>query len=69
MSFSSLFLSFLVSLVGLAYTVYGRKSGDVLFLGFGVALMVAPYFSANPVFILGLGVVLSGAPFAIRRWG
>jgi len=38
----SLMISLLVSLVGFAYFVYGKKQTDLLFMLDGVALMLIP---------------------------
>jgi hypothetical protein len=65
---NSLLVSLLVSAVGLAYFIYGKKQGDFLFMADGAALMIYPYFIGGLALLFIVGLVLIAAPFAIRRW-
>ena len=41
---------------------------DYLFLGIGFALAIYPYFVNNIWLMIALGLVLTAAPFVVRRW-
>jgi hypothetical protein len=67
MDMTSLMLSMLFGTVGLGFFMYGRKMGEILPMGVGVALMVCPYFIANVAVMLVVCVLLSAVPFVVRQ--
>jgi len=52
--------------VGMGYFIYGRKQRAAVPLFCGVALMVFPYFVANTVALVLIGVALSALPYFFR---
>ena len=52
---------------GLAYFVYGKKQGKLLFMISGIALMGYPYLVGNGVALILVGLVLLGLPFLFRE--
>jgi hypothetical protein len=64
-----LFISFFVSLVGLAFFMYGKKEKRIPQMLGGLALMVYPYFVDGLWLILGIGVLLVGLLVAAVRLG
>ena len=61
-----LFIEFLFGLVGMAYFLYGRKQGRMLFMACGAGLGVFPYFVDALWAIVLAGLLLSALPFLIR---
>jgi len=59
---ASLFVGLLVSLVGTAYMVYGRKQGHPIALLCGLGLMLVPWFIPNPCALLVICAVLMAIP-------
>ena len=55
------------SSIGLGFSIYGRRQRAVVPLLCGIALMVYPYFVANVMLLVGIGVVLIAIPYFIRR--
>ena len=56
----------IISTVGFAYFVYGKKATEFLFLIAGLLLMIYPYFVQSFVITVLVGVILVIAPFVIR---
>ena len=52
--------------LGLGYFIYGKKQKAVVPLICGVALIVFPYFVANALLLVGIGVVLAAIPYFLR---
>jgi len=52
--------------IGLGFFLYGKKQRAVVPLVCGVALMVFPYFVANPILLVGIGVALIAIPYFLR---
>ena len=65
-STSAIFWGLLFGSIGFGYFVYGRKQKAVVPLACGLALMVFPYFVANTVALVVIGVVLSVLPYFLR---
>lgn len=62
-----LFIDLFISSVGLGYFIYGKKSGTMIFLLFGLCMMFYSYF-VNSVWVsLFVGLVLLLAPFLLKR--
>ena len=66
MDTSSLLLSILFGSIGLGYFVYGKKQKLVVPLVCGLALMIFPYFIANTIALVAVGVALAALPYFIR---
>ena len=64
---STLLWGLLFSSVGLGFAIYGRRQRAVVPLLCGIALMVYPYFVANVVLLVGIGIVLIAIPYFVRR--
>jgi hypothetical protein len=52
--------------VGFAYFVYGKKQARFVPLLCGIGLMAFPYFVANTVLLVIIGVLLSAIPYFVR---
>jgi hypothetical protein len=63
---TKLFIEFLFGMVGTGYFIYGKKRGNYLFLGCGLALGLFPYFVDRMWAILLVGAALTAVPFVIR---
>jgi hypothetical protein len=62
---SSLLVGLLVSLVGTAYIVYGRKQGNPVALLCGLGLTLVPWFVLNPWLLFLICMVLIVIPLRI----
>jgi hypothetical protein len=62
---SSLFVGLLVSLVGTAYMVYGRKQGNPVALLCGLGLTLVPWFVPNTWLLLLVCTLLMVIPIRI----
>jgi hypothetical protein len=67
MDMTSLMLSMLFGTIGCGFLMYGKKAGEILPMGVGVALMVCPYFIANVVAMALVCGVLTATPFVLRE--
>ena len=63
---AALIWSSLFGVVGLAYFVYGKKQNLFIPLFCGIALMAYPYFVANVVLLVIIGVVVAALPYFFR---
>jgi hypothetical protein len=61
-----LFLSLLISTVGLAYFVYGKKRPSFPFMLSGAVMMVFSYFLDSFWLALAIWAILAVVPFFIR---
>ena len=52
--------------VGLGFFMYGRKQRVVVPLICGLVLMVFPYFIANTILLVAIGVALMALPYFVR---
>jgi len=59
-----LILSLLLSSVGLAYLIYGRRQRKATALLSGLALCICPYFIGNIYILIALGIGLLALPFS-----
>jgi hypothetical protein len=66
---TSLFLGLVISAVGLALFVYGKKQQRVPQLGAGVALMVYPYFVDGAIPLLVTGALIGVGLWVAVRMG
>jgi len=63
---SSIFWGFLFGAFGLGFFVYGKKQRAVVPLVCGLALMVFPYFIANTILLVVIGVALIAIPWFVK---
>lgn len=63
----SLFLGLLFGAVGSGYLVYAKRQQSALFLIVGFALIVYPYFVANAVLVVIIGLCLAAVPVLHAR--
>jgi len=54
-------------IVGMSYSMYGKKSDKDMFLYSGVGLMAYTYFVTGMTQTLAIGVVLTAIPFIIKK--
>lgn len=66
MSESWLLWGLLFGAFGLGFFVYGKKQQAAVPLVCGLALMIFPYFVANTVLLVAIGVVLIVVPYFVR---
>lgn len=59
---TTLILSFIFGLIGLAMFIYGKKTQRLACLAAGLALMVAPYFIPGTLAMLIVGTALTATP-------
>ena len=55
------------SIIGLGYLSYGKKSQQLLMVICGIGLMGYSYFVDGTLYIILVGIVLSGLPFILTR--
>lgn len=63
------FLSLAISAVGFVAFSYGRKQRRGPQVIAGLALMIFPYFVADPLIMIGIAVLLLGAMWLALRSG
>ena len=61
----ALVFSFIISTVGFAYFVYGKKTVNFLFLVAGLILMIYPYFIEELLAAVIIGIILVLAPLVL----
>ena len=66
MNTSNLLWGLLFSSIGLGFFLYGRKQRAIVPLVCGLGLMIFPYFVANNIVLVGVGVVLVVIPYFVR---
>ena len=64
----SLILSFVISTIGFAYLIYGKKTDDFVIMISGAALMIYPYFISNALLVLLIGIIICIIPYLIHRF-
>ncbi len=65
----NLFLGLLFGAVGSGYLVYAKRQHSALFLVVGVVLIALPYFIANAVLMVVVGLCLAAVPILqVRGW-
>jgi len=69
MDTTSIMLSMLFGTIGLGFLMYGKKVVQPVPMGVGVALMIFPYFIANVIVLLIVGLALTAVPFIVRDAG
>lgn len=67
MSGISIFLGMIISTIGLAYFIYGKKTEEYIYLIAGMVLMVYPYFIRSTAWTIILGTIFCIGPFILAR--
>ncbi|AHB41129.1 hypothetical protein P148_SR1C00001G0322 [candidate division SR1 bacterium RAAC1_SR1_1] len=62
----TLIASFIISTIGFAYFIYGKKTGKIISLICGILLMGFPYFVYNITYMIIITVILCGIPFFVK---
>jgi len=66
MTTAQLLWGVLFGAIGAGLFIYGRKQREAVPLVCGVLLIVYPYFVANTIALVAIGVALTVAPFVVR---
>ena len=69
MTATGLFLSLLVSSVGVGFFIYGKKQNRIPQIVAGILLLVYPYFVADTWIMLGIGVAILASLWLAVRFG
>lgn len=67
MDINLIMVSLLFGSVGMAMCMYGKKSGRMVPLGIGAALMIVPYFISNLIVLLLVCCGLTAVPWFTRN--
>ncbi len=67
MDMASLMFSMLFGTVGMGFVMYGKKAGELIPVGAGLALLICPYFISNLVALLAICSILIAIPFFLRN--
>jgi len=62
-----IFLTVVLSIIGMGYAFSGKRHGNMTLLGCGLALGLFPYFVDNTLAMLGIGAALVGWPLFNSR--
>ncbi len=65
---ASLFSSLIISTIGTGVFMYGKKSGQTLALGIGLALMAFPYFISSVIASWIIAALLCAPLALVRPW-
>jgi len=52
--------------LGFGYFLYGRRQKAIVPLACGIALMVVPYFIANDLLLVAVGVAIAAIPWFVK---
>ncbi len=66
MSEATLLWGLLFSSIGLGFFLYGKKQRAVVPLVCGLVLMIYPYFIANVLLLIGVGIVFCAVPYFLK---
>jgi hypothetical protein len=67
MDTNNLMLSFLFGTIGMALLLYGKKAGQLVPVGVGLALMICPYFIPHAGVLLVVCLSLTAVPYFLRN--
>jgi hypothetical protein len=67
MSDSRLLWGLLFSSVGVGFFLYGKRQRSVVPLLCGLALCIYPYFVANAIATVAVGIALASIPYFFRK--
>jgi hypothetical protein len=63
---ASLLWGLLFSSIGLGFFIYGKRQRALIPLFCGLILMIFPYFIANKLLLVAIGVALVALPYFLR---
>jgi len=63
---ATLLWGLLFSSIGLGFFLYGKKQRAVVPLVCGLVLMIYPYFIANVLLLIGVGIVFCAVPYFLK---
>jgi hypothetical protein len=63
---ATLLWSLLFGSIGLGYFIYGKKQSAPVPLVCGLALMIFPYFVANTIALVSIGLGLTAVPYFVK---
>jgi hypothetical protein len=66
MTTASLLWGLLFGSIGIGFSIYGKKQRKVVPFICGLTLMVFPYFVANTILLVVVGIVLTALPYFVR---
>ncbi|HEY4873731.1 MAG TPA: hypothetical protein VIH77_05845 [Steroidobacteraceae bacterium] len=66
MDTSSLLWGLVFGSIGVGFFIYGKRQRAVVPLICGVALIIFPYFVANPILLVAIGAALVAVPYFVR---
>jgi hypothetical protein len=66
MDTSSLLWGLVFGSIGVGFFIYGKRQRAVVPLVCGVALIIFPYFVANPILLVAIGAALVAVPYFVR---
>ena len=66
MNTASLLWGLVFGSIGVGFFVYGKRQRAVVPLICGVALIIFPYFVANPILLVAIGAALVAVPYFVR---
>jgi len=67
MDMTALMISMLFGTFGFGFFLYGKKTGQILILSIGMALMICPYFIPNITILLIVCIALTATPYLLRH--
>ena len=67
MSESSLLWGLLFSSVGVGFFLYGKRQCSIVPLVCGLVLVIYPYFIANAIATVAIGIALMSIPYFFRK--
>ena len=67
MSESSLLWGLLFSSVGVGFFLYGKQQRSIVPLVCGLVLVIYPYFIANAIATVAIGIALMSIPYFFRK--
>ena len=65
-STAGLFWGLIFGSLGAGYFIYGKKQGAIVPLVCGIVLCIFPYFVANTLLLVLIGVVVAAIPYFVR---
>ncbi len=66
MDMTLLLWGLLFSMIGMGFFMYGKKQKALVPLMCGLVLMIYPYFIANAIVMVIIGVALTAVPYFVR---
>jgi len=64
----NLFFSIVFGMLGVAYSMYGKRQGDFYFILAGIGLVCYTFVVDSTAAVIWVGVVLAVIPFILSRY-